>query len=61
MKPQKKSPPSNGRLGNFILVDKKRLATELAQFQAGVKSKEEVEAVLDPLFECLRRANLRWK
>jgi len=61
MKPQKKSPPSNGRLGNFILVDKKRLATEISQFKAGVKSKEEVEANADVLFERLRRLNMGWK
>ncbi len=54
----KKSPPCNGRLGNFVLVDKKRLSTELSQFQAGVKSKEEVEATADVLFERLRRLNM---
>ena len=59
MNSQKKSLPSNGRLGNFGLVDKKRLDKELSQFKAGVKSKEEVEATADVLFERLRRANLR--
>lgn len=54
----KKSPPCNGRLGNFILMDKKRLATELSQFEEGVKSKEEVEANADVLFEHLRRLNM---
>jgi len=61
MKPQKKSPPCKSRLGNLILVDKKRLAIELSQFKAGVKTKEDVEATADILFERLRRANMRWK
>ena len=61
MDKKKKSPPCNGRLGNFVLVDKKRLAKELSQFQAGVKSKEQVEATADVLFERLRRSNMRWK
>jgi len=39
-------------------VDKKRLATELSQFQAGVKTKEQVEANADVLFERLRRLNM---
>ena len=56
-----KSPPCKSRLGNFVLVDKKRLSKELSDFQAGVKSKEEVEAVADVLFEHLRRANMRVK
>lgn len=60
MNKKKKSPP-NGRLTNFVLVDKKRLSKELSQFQAGVKSKEDVEVIADILFERLRRANMRWK
>ena len=58
MDKKKKSPPCNGRLGNFVLVDKKRLAKELSHFQAGVKSKEDVEAVADVFFEQMRRLNL---
>jgi len=54
----KKSPPCKSRLGNLILVDKKRLATEISQFKAGVKSKEEVEATVDAYFESMRRLNL---
>jgi len=57
----KQSPSSNDGLGNFVLVDKKRLATEIAQWGKGVKTKEEVEATVDILFERLRRANMRWK
>lgn len=60
MDKKKKSPP-NGRLTNFVCVDKKRLSKELSDFQTGVKSKEEVEATADVLFERLRRANMRWK
>jgi len=59
MSKKKKSPLCKSRLGNFGLVDKKRLDKELSQFKAGVKSKEEVEATADVLFERLRRANLR--
>jgi len=58
MSKTKKSPPCNGRLGNFVLVDKKRLATELSQFEAGVKSKEEVEATIDGLFGTMRRFDM---
>ena len=54
----KKNLPCNGRLGNLILVDKKRLSKKLSQFQAGVKSKEEVEANADVFFESMRRLNL---
>ena len=54
----KKNLPCNGRLGNLILVDKKRLSKELSDFQAGVKSKEEVEANADVFFESMRRLNL---
>lgn len=54
----KKNLPSNGRLGNLILVDKKRLSKELSDFQAGVKKKEDVEAVADVFFEQMRRLNL---
>ena len=54
----KKNLPCNGRLGNLILVDKKRLSKKLSQFQAGVKSKEQVEANADVFFEHLRRFNL---
>jgi len=61
MNKTKKSPPCKSRLGNLILVDKKRLDKELSDFQAGVKTKEDVELVIDPLFERLRRANMRWK
>ncbi len=53
----KKSPPCNGRLGNFVLVDKKRLAKELSQFKAGVKSKEEVEATASVFFDLMGRLN----
>ncbi len=53
---KKKSPP-NGRLTNFICVDKKRLSKELSDFQAGVKEKREVEAVADVFFEQMRRLN----
>ena len=55
---KQKNLPSNGRLGNLILVDKKRLSKELSQFQAGVKSKEQVEANADVFFESMRRLNL---
>ena len=61
MNKTKQSPSSNDGLGNFVLVDKKRLATEIAQWGEGVKTKEEVEATADVLFERLRRANMRWK
>ena len=54
----KKSPPNKGRLGNFVCVDKKTLISNLKQFQAGVKSKEEVEANADMFFESMRRLNL---
>ena len=57
----KKSLPPNDRLGNFVLIDKQRLSKELADFKAGVKTKEEVEVVADVLFERLRRANMRVK
>lgn len=60
MEPKKKSPP-NGRLTNFVCVDKKRLHKELSDFQSGVKTKEDVEATADVLFERLRRVNMRWK
>jgi len=56
MEPKKKSPP-NGRLTNFVCVDKKRLSKELSDFQAGVKSKEDVEATADVFFEQMRRLN----
>lgn len=46
------------RLTNFVCVDKERLHKELSQFQAGVKSKEEVEATADVFFEQMRRLNL---
>ncbi len=52
---KRKSPPSNGRLGNLILVDKKRLHKELSDFEKGVKTKEQVEANADVLFEHLRK------
>jgi len=58
---KRKSPPCKGRLNKFVLVDKKRLDKELSQFKAGVKSKQDVEATADVLFERLRRFNLRWK
>ena len=58
MSKNKKNLPCNGRLGNLILVDKKRLSRELSDFQAGVKSKEEVEANADVFFESMRRLNL---
>lgn len=71
MPKKKKSLPATGRLRNnnrssdklnsFVLVDKQRLAQSLKDFQAGVKSKEQVEAVADVLFERLRRVNMRWK
>ena len=61
MAKEKKNLPSKGRLENFVLVNKQRLAKELSDFQAGVKSKEEVEATADVLFEHLRRVNMRWK
>ena len=64
----KKNLPSNGRLGktaltcdklsSFVCVDKKTLISNLKQFQAGVKKKEEVEANADVFFEHLRRFNL---
>jgi len=53
----KKSPPCKSRLGNFVLVDKKRLSKELSDFQAGVKTKEQVEATADIFFERMRRLN----
>ncbi len=56
MDKKKKSPP-NGRLTNFICVDKKRLSKELSDFRKGVKSKEEVEVVADVFFEQMRRLN----
>ncbi len=55
---KEKNLPSNGRLGNLILVDKKRLHKELSDFEKGVKTKEQVEANADVLFEHLRRLNL---
>jgi len=58
---KKKACHGNDRLGNFVLVDRKRLAKELSDFQAGVKTKEQVEATANVLFERLRRANLRVK
>jgi len=58
MSKTKKSPLCKSRLGNFVLVDKKRLTKELSQFEAGVKSKEEVEATVDVYFESMRRLNL---
>ena len=57
----KQSPSSNNGLGNLILVDKKRLVQKLSQFQMGVKSKEEVEAVAEVLFEQMRRFNIGLK
>ena len=53
---KKKSPP-NGRLTNFICVDKKRLSKELTEFKQGVKSKEEVEATASIFFELIGRLN----
>lgn len=54
----KKKSLTEARLTNFICVDKKRLSKELSDFQAGVKSKEQVEATADALFESLRRLNM---
>ena len=38
-----------------------RLAKELSDFKNNVKTKEQVEAVADILFERLRRSNMRCK
>ena len=54
----KKSLPDNGRLGNFVLPDKEAINSNLKQFQAGVKKKEDVEATVDVFFEQMRRLNL---
>jgi len=54
----KKSPPSKGKLGDFVIPNKKTVISNLKQFQAGVKSKEEVEANADVFFESMRRLNL---
>ena len=58
---KQKSPPCNGRLGKFILLDKEKLAKEISQWGKGVKTKKEIEATVDVLFERLQRANLRMK
>jgi len=57
MSPKKEKACQDDRLGNLILVDKKRLAKELSDFQSSVKSKEEVEAVADVFFEQMCRLN----
>jgi len=57
----KKSLPDNGRLGNFVCVDKQRLAKELSDFRKGVKSKEDVGTTTGVLFEHLRKLNMGWK
>jgi len=54
----KKSPPCNGRLGKFVLVDKKMLAKKISQWGKSVKTKKEIEATVDVLFERLRRLNM---
>jgi len=58
---KQKSLPSTSRLGNLILVDKKRLATELSQFQAGVKTKKQWEKEIEryhPIIKCFPK--FRW-
>ncbi|GAG85190.1 unnamed protein product [marine sediment metagenome] len=46
----KQNPSSNNRLGNLILVDKKRLAQELSQSRDNVNTKEDIEATMDIFF-----------
>ena len=58
MDKKKESSPSEGKLGNFVLPDKEAVNSNLKQFQAGVKPKEDVEAVMDAFFEQMRRFNL---
>ena len=54
----RQSPSPNDRLGNFVLVDKKRLTKEISQWGKGIKTKKEIEATVDVLFEQIRRLNL---
>jgi len=61
MPEKKKARQVDGRLGNFVLPDKKAVEENLTQFQKGVKSKEEVEAVADCYFETMRKLNLGFK
>jgi len=54
---KKKACHGNDRLGKFVLPDKEAVNESLADFKAGRKSKEDVEAVTDIFFEQMRRLN----
>jgi len=58
MPKKQKSPPCKSRLGNFVLVDKKRLSKKISQWGEGVKTKKEIEATVDVLFERLQRTSM---
>ncbi len=58
MNQPRKSPPSNGRLGNFVLPDKEAVNSNLRQSQVNVNTKEDVEATMDIFFGLIPKMNL---
>lgn len=58
MNPKEKSlTPQETRLGNFVLPNKAKVEKSLQEFQTGVKTREEVDGIVDCFFERMRRLN----
>jgi len=47
---KQKNPPSKGRLGNLVLIDKQRLSRKLSEIPHDVNTRADVEATMDIFF-----------
>lgn len=52
-----KSPP-DGRLTNFVCVDKKMVNDTLSQFLEGRKKKDDIDGIIDCFFATMERMNV---